>query len=131
MAPPLKLPVDIEYFEKIRSEGFYYVDKTGLIKELLGLLSHRVDLIITSNAESGEGFSDILIELEKDGIGIIIEVKYPDEEDLKNGCKKVLAQLEKMRYEEKLLPDGYRIIYKYGIACRKKRYMVRLSVSEV
>ena len=31
-----KLPIGIESFEKIRRDGFYYVDKTGLIKELLG-----------------------------------------------------------------------------------------------
>ena len=30
-----KLPVGIENFEEIRSEGFYYVDKTGLIRDLL------------------------------------------------------------------------------------------------
>ncbi len=30
-----KLPVGIENFEKIRTEGFYYVDKTGLIRDLL------------------------------------------------------------------------------------------------
>lgn len=30
-----KLPVGIESFEKIRRDGFYYVDKTGLIGELL------------------------------------------------------------------------------------------------
>ncbi len=30
-----KLPVGIESFEKIRRENFYYIDKTGLIKELL------------------------------------------------------------------------------------------------
>ena len=30
-----KLPVGIENFVKIRTEGFYYVDKTGLIRELL------------------------------------------------------------------------------------------------
>ena len=30
-----KLPIGIDQFEKIRSDGFYYVDKTGLIKELL------------------------------------------------------------------------------------------------
>ena len=30
-----KLPVGIENFEEIRTEGFYYVDKTGLIRELL------------------------------------------------------------------------------------------------
>ena len=31
----VKLPIGIENFEEIRTEGFYYVDKTGLIKELL------------------------------------------------------------------------------------------------
>ena len=30
-----KLPIGVEFFESIRREGFYYVDKTGLIKELL------------------------------------------------------------------------------------------------
>ena len=35
MAEFIKLPVGIENFEKIRREGFYYVDKTGLIEQLL------------------------------------------------------------------------------------------------
>lgn len=30
-----KLPVGIEIFEKIRREGFYYVDKTAMIRDLL------------------------------------------------------------------------------------------------
>lgn len=30
-----KLPVGIENFEEIRTEGFYYIDKTGLITDLL------------------------------------------------------------------------------------------------
>lgn len=30
-----KLPIGIENFEEIRTKGFYYADKTGLIKELL------------------------------------------------------------------------------------------------
>ncbi len=30
-----KLPIGIESFEEIRTEGFYYVDKTGMIRELL------------------------------------------------------------------------------------------------
>ncbi len=30
-----KLPIGIEDFKEIRTDGFYYVDKTGLIKELL------------------------------------------------------------------------------------------------
>ena len=31
----LKLPVGIESFAEMRQEGFYYVDKTGLIRDLL------------------------------------------------------------------------------------------------
>ncbi len=30
-----KLPIGIEDFEKLRKNGFYYVDKTGMIRELL------------------------------------------------------------------------------------------------
>ena len=30
-----KLPIGIENFEELRTENFYYVDKTGLIRELL------------------------------------------------------------------------------------------------
>lgn len=30
-----KLPIGIENFEKLRKEDFYYIDKTGLIKESL------------------------------------------------------------------------------------------------
>ena len=56
---------------KDRKENFYH----GI---LLGLLSHREDWIISSNAESGEGFSDILIEIEESDTGIVIEIKYPD-----------------------------------------------------
>lgn len=35
MDKKVKLPIGIENFEEIRTEGFYYVDKTGLITELL------------------------------------------------------------------------------------------------
>lgn len=31
MYPTRKLPIGIESFEKLRTEDFYYVDKTGLI----------------------------------------------------------------------------------------------------
>lgn len=35
MAEFIKLPVGIDNFEKIHRDGFYYVDKTGLIEQLL------------------------------------------------------------------------------------------------
>ncbi len=30
-----RLPIGIDDFEKLRTKDFYYVDKTGMIKELL------------------------------------------------------------------------------------------------
>ena len=35
MVSTLKLPVGIENFEEIRKLGFYYIDKTRLIEQLL------------------------------------------------------------------------------------------------
>lgn len=34
MAEKAKLPMGIENFSRIHKEGFYYVDKTGLIRDL-------------------------------------------------------------------------------------------------
>ena len=33
--PVVKLPMGIENFERIRKDGFYYVDKTRMIRDLL------------------------------------------------------------------------------------------------
>ena len=35
MAEFIKLPVGIDNFEKIRRDGFYYVDKNSLIEKVL------------------------------------------------------------------------------------------------
>ena len=53
---------------------------------LLGLLSHREDRLVESNVESGDGFSDILVEICDKNIGIVLEVKYPDDGHLEAGC---------------------------------------------
>ncbi len=98
---------------KDKKENFYH----GI---LLGLLSHREDWLIDSNAESGDGFSDILIEIEESNTGIVIEIKYADDGNLENGCKRALAQIEERGYAERLLRDGMKNIVKYGIACYKK-----------
>lgn len=94
---------------------------------LLGLLGHREEWDIRSNAETGEGFCDILIEIRDERIGIAIELKYAREDGLETGCREALEQIENRRYESKLLLDGMKTIYKYGIACRKKECMVRMG----
>lgn len=103
-----------------RKENFYH----GI---LLGLLSHREDWDVISNAESGDGYSDILVEAEEEGIGIVIEVKYAEEGLWDAGCRQALEQIERMGYETRLYQDGMDTVIKYGIACNKKRCKVRLG----
>ena len=104
---------------KVKKENFYH----GI---LLGLLSHREDWDIDSNAESGNGYSDILVEAEED-TGFVIEIKYSEEEKLDKGCKEALKQIEEKHYEEKLREDGMTTIRKYGIACNRKKCKVLLG----
>lgn len=101
-----------------QKENFYH----GL---LLGLLRSDPAWLILSNAESGEGFSDILIEPEDPDAGIVIEVKYaPSIAGLDEGCKKAMEQIKTRRYDEKLRNDGRENILGYGIAFCKKRCKV-------
>ena len=102
------------YVKAAKKENFYH----GI---LLGLLSYRDDWIVKSNVESGDGYSDIVIKIPDDEIGMIIEVKYGEDADMEKGCADALAQIERMNYSEILEDDEVQTIYKYGIACYKKR----------
>lgn len=104
---------------KEKKENFYH----GI---LLGLLSHRENWDIDSNAESGDGYSDILVEILGKNIGIVVEVKYPDDGNLEKGCADALQQIEDKGYEARLCQDGMNHILKYGIACNRKKCKVQL-----
>lgn len=92
---------------------------------LLGLLRHREDWLLYSNAESGEGYSDILVEDPEAGIGIVIEMKYREDGKLEEGCREALEQIDSLRYKDRLEEDGIETIIKYGIAFCKKRCRVQ------
>lgn len=111
--------------QKEKKENFYH----GI---LLGLLSHRGDWDISSNTESGIGYSDILVETggEKE-IGIVIEIKYPDGGNLETGCIEALKQIEEKEYSTKLIEDGMETIIKYGIACWKKKCKVIKAIENL
>lgn len=93
---------------------------------LIGLLSYREDWDVFSNAESGEGYSDILVESEEERVGIIIEVKYQGKGRLETGCETALSQIERAGYESRLRQDGMTEVLKYGIAFCRKNCMVRM-----
>ena len=98
-----------------KKENFYH----GL---LLGLLRSEINWLILSNAESGDGFSDILIEPEDPDAGIVIEVKYASSvAGLEKACEEALRQIREKRYDERLRNDGRTDVLIYGIAfCRKR-----------
>jgi hypothetical protein len=97
-------------------ENFYH----GLLLSLLR--GSNPDWLIKSNRESGDGFSDILIEPEDPDAGIVIEVKYAKEmKELDAACEAAMAQIQNKRYDETLRDEGRCDILAYGIAfCRKR-----------
>lgn len=192
-----KVPVGVENFAEMRRDGFYYIDKTGIIRDLLenqgkvnlftrprrfgktlnieqnlsfqtgkcigylcsrsvnglkrrqrktisirdsyirndmkenfyhgvllGLLGNMTDWKVRSNAETGDGYSDISVEIEEKEIGIVIELKYAENAGFDAACNEAMKQIKDRRYEEVLIDDGMKLIYRYGIACYKKRCKV-------
>ena len=101
-----------------RKESFYH----GM---LLGLLRADPTWLIRSNAESGDGFCDIMIEPDDPETGIVIEIKYaPTFAALDEYCRRALAQIKSRRYDERLRDEGRDRILTYGIAFNRKRCMV-------
>ena len=101
-----------------QKENFYH----GL---LLGLLRSEPNWLILSNAESGDGFSDILIEPEDPDTGIVIEVKYsPTLAGMESACEAAMNQIKEKRYDERLRNEGREHITAFGIAFCKKRCKV-------
>lgn len=98
---------------KAKKENFYH----GI---LLGLLGYKASWLIKSNAESGTGYSDILVEVPDNRTGIVIELKYAEDCDMDAACSRALEQIEEKDYVDKLKQDGMRNYIKYGIACFKK-----------
>ena len=98
---------------KEKKENFYH----GI---LLGLLGYKASWLTKSNAESGIGYSDILVEAPENRTGIVIELKYAEDGDMDAACTEALKQIEAKDYVAKLKQDGMRNFIKYGIACYKK-----------
>ena len=88
---------------------------------LLGILSFADTWSVSSNKETGDGYSDILIETDDGETGIILELKYANDGNLDTACKKALEQINRNRYEKILLDEGVPNILKYGISFYKKR----------
>ena len=99
-------------------ENFYH----GM---LLGLLQNQDSWLVKSNAETGEGYSDISIQT-PERVGIVIELKYADDGNLEKACGEALKQIEEKKYAEGLKRRSMKKIIKYGIAFYEKECMVKI-----
>ena len=104
---------------KNMKENFYH----GM---LLGLLRSQGSWRVKSNAEAGEGYSDISIQT-PERVGIVIELKYADDGDLEKACREALEQIEEKKYAEGLRRRSMKKIIRYGIAFYEKECMVVMA----
>lgn len=104
---------------KNQKENFYH----GM---LLGLLRSQGNWLVKSNAEMGEGYSDITVQI-PDRIGIVIELKYAEDGNLESSCKAALAQIEDRKYGEGLKRRGVKKLLQYGIAFYEKECLVVMA----
>ena len=100
-------------------ENFYH----GM---LLGLLQSQDSWLVRSNAETGEGYSDISIQT-PERLGIVIELKYAENGNLETACAEALKQIEERKYAEGLKRQGMKKIIKYGIAFCEKECMAVIA----
>ena len=104
---------------KNMKENFYH----GM---LLGMLNSQENWMTQSNAETGEGYSDISI-CTPERTGIVIELKYAHNGNLKAACEEALKQIEEQKYAVGLQRQGMKKIMKYGIAFYEKECMVIIA----
>ena len=102
-----------------RKENFYH----GM---LLGLLQSQDKWLVKSNAETGEGYSDISIQT-PERVGIVIELKYADDGNLEKACREALKQIEEKKYAQGLKRRSMKKIIRYGIAFCEKECMVVMA----
>lgn len=98
---------------KDKKENFYH----GMF---LGLLRAEGSWAVKSNAESGAGYSDILLIVPPEKTGCVIEVKYAENGAFDAALREAMEQIETHEYTGLLRQKGMETIHKYGLACYRK-----------
>ena len=107
------------FVQKPTKENFYH----GI---LLGILGFKAGWSVSSNRETGNGYSDILIQIDDAEKGIIIEVKYA-EKDLEKECREALQQIQTKEYTDFFKDSDIHTVLKYGITCNRKKCRVMME----
>ena len=85
-----------------KKENFYH----GMI---LGLLRYKENWLVKSNAESGEGYSDILIEVPESRTGIVVEIKYAEDAAFDSSAIRQSSRLKRSIMRQHCLGMAWRI----------------------
>ena len=97
--------------------SFYDAHESFYHGFLLALLSTCANWRVSSNAETGKGRSDIIVERKDRKIGFVVEVKdVKDEGKLDNACEVAMKQIEEKDYTAILRRYRVKEIWTYGIA---------------
>ena len=87
-----------------------------------------------SNPEAGNGYADIAMAAQDGTLGIIIELKSTDSDDVAEWvreCDRAIEQIDRSRYREIFSDPEIRKVYAYGIVFHKKSYYVRVKKEEI
>ena len=105
----------------IRRESSYHMI-------VMALLAANPNWNTRSNVEAGDGFADIVVELDDPDAGAIVELKYVrDFSGMEASCRSALTQIREKRYYEYLKKEGHEDIMLYGISFCKKRCRVMVE----
>ena len=97
--------------------SFYDAHESFYHGFLLALLNTCANWRVTSNAETGKGRSDIIVERKDRKIGFVVEVKdVKDEGKLDHACEAAMKQIEEKDYTAVLRRYRVKEIWTYGIA---------------
>lgn len=92
---------------------------------LSGLLVGNGTWGVLSNKEIGDGFADLMVEMDDPNAAMILELKNVEKvSELQNACDRAIKQIHERRYDAYLRDEGRSNIWIYGIAFYKKRCKV-------
>ena len=107
--------------DDIRRESSYHMI-------VMALLAANPDWNTRSNVEAGDGFADIMVELDNPDLGAIVELKYVrDFAGMEASCRSALTQIKDKHYYEYLQNEGREDIMLYGISFCRKRCRVKVE----
>ena len=97
---------------------------------LAGVLSSMKGYIVKSNREGGTGRSDLFIKsVSRRGVAIVLEFKIANDiDDLELKADEAIKQIEDRNYEAELRSEGYKNIFKYGIAFYRKDCLIKIRL---